>query len=237
MQKIELGADGKIELETTLTKGQVSKFNSLVKKLIVENGSAYIPIDELHGVLLTNSRERAKTIVTNHADDVRAFLVKSSDFKEKYGVSGAIKPRGLYNLLEVLAEANPKRATDYRASLALLAFIIAKHPSLALSSDIKAKHNESTKNSVIRRLKKSCSHCQLCEQIFTDDDEKHVHHITGGSEDPSLVNNEDNLIIIKGWIHRDYHDWLNRERLPINKGTLKYYAKNNNFSTRALEAL
>lgn len=234
MQKIELGYGGKIVLETTLTQGQVSKFNNLIRRMIVKDGAAYIPIDELHGVLLTRSKETAKAIVNNHIDIVKAFLVRDPIRFQEYGVSAAIRPMGLYNLLETLAETNPKRASDYRASLALLAYIVAQHPQLTLSSNIQAKHKEALKNSIVARLKRTCKVCQLCEQPFMDEDEKHAHHIEGESEDPSLATDEENLIIIKGWIHNDYHDWLNKQRLPITRGTLKYYIQLKNYSSAAL---
>jgi hypothetical protein len=84
------------------------------------------------------------------------------------------------------------------------------------------------------KLKRTHNTCQLCEQNFTDDDEKHAHHIKGESEDPSLANDEKNLIVIKGQIHADYHDWLNKQDLPITRATLKYYAKQKDFSLAAL---
>jgi hypothetical protein len=235
MQKFEIiGSDGEIVLETTLTNGQISKFNSLASNIIVEGGAAYIPIDKLHGVLLTNSRQRAIAIVNNHKDIVKAYLVRDPIRFEKYGVSATIKPMGLYALLETLAEDNPKRASDYRASLALLSYIIAKNPQLALSSNIKAKHQEALKNSVIGKLKRQNSICLLCEEPFTDEDEKHAHHIEGESEDPSLATDQDNLILVKGWIHVDYHNWLNEIGLPINRESLKNYAMMKNFSLTAL---
>ena len=235
MQKFEIiGSDGEIVLETTLTNGQISKFNSLASNIIVEGGAAYIPLDKLHGVLLTNSRQRAIAIVNNHKDIVKAYLVRDPIRFEKYGVSATIKPMGLYALLETLAEDNPKRASDYRASLALLSYIIAKNPQLALSSSIKAKHQEALKNSVIGRLKRQNNICLLCEEPFTNEDEKHAHHIEGESEDPSLATDQDNLILLKGWIHIDYHNWLNKAGLPINRESLKKYAMMKNFSLTAL---
>ncbi len=89
---------------------------------------------------------------------------------------------------------------------------------------------------MVARLKKNHSTCQLCEQTFTNEDEKHVHHIEGESEVPALATDEKNLIIIKGWIHKDYHDWLNKKGLAITRPTLKKYAKINSFSIVALEA-
>ncbi|MCT7963428.1 hypothetical protein NG791_22385 [Laspinema sp. D1] len=234
MEKIQLGNNGEIVLQTTLTQGQVSKFNKLIKRLIIEDGAAYIPLDELHGILLTNSRERAKAIINKNPDIVKAYLVRDTVKFQQYQVSAAIKPVGLYNLLENLAEANPKKANDYRASLALLSYIIAQHPQLALSAQIKAKYKESEQHSIVRRLKRKNKICQLSEEYFASDDEKHVHHIEGESEDPNLATDEKNLIVIKGTIHEHYHNWLIKWGFPITRNTLIKYAMLNNYSLRVI---
>ncbi|MEA5467504.1 hypothetical protein [Spirulina sp. 06S082] len=236
MKKIKLDKKGEIVLQTTLTQGQVSKFNKLIQRLIVEDGAAYIPINELHGVLLTNSRDRAKTIVNNHQDIVKNFLVRDRIRFQKYNVSAAIKPVGLYLLLETLAQTNPKRANDYRASLALLSYIIASYPQLSFSSQQKAKYKNAEKSSVVGRLKRNHQKCQLSGQYFTDEDEKHVHHIEGASEDPALATDENNLIVIKGIIHEHYHTWLIRSQKSITRNTLRMYAKQNGYSLKTLEA-
>jgi hypothetical protein len=91
MEKIQLSDKGEIVLKTTLRKGQVSKFHKLIQRIIVEDGAAYIPIDEVHGVLLTNSRETAKTIVNKHIDIIKAYLVRDKVRFQKYQVSAASK--------------------------------------------------------------------------------------------------------------------------------------------------
>jgi hypothetical protein len=234
MEKIQLSDKGEIVLKTTLTKGQVSKFNKLIQRIIVEDGAAYIPIDELHGVLLTNSRKTAKTIVNKHIDIIKAYLVRDKVRFQKYQVSAAIRPVGLYSLLETLAETNPKKANDYRASLALLSYIIANHPQLALSSQIEAKYKEAEQNSIVGKLKRTHKICQLSEEDFTHEDEKHVHHIEGKSEDPSLATDENNLIVIKGYIHEEYHNWLSENRWSINRYTLRNYANLHNYSLKCI---
>ncbi|MBR8834181.1 MAG: hypothetical protein DSM106950_09110 [Stigonema ocellatum SAG 48.90 = DSM 106950] len=234
MHEIKLEDGGKLVLETTLTQGQVSKFNNLNRRLIVVDGSAFIPLDELHGVFLTNSREKAKAIINNYQDVVKNFLVKDKIKFEKFGVSSAIQPVGIYNLLEVLAKDNPKKAGEYRASLALLAYIIAKHPQIKLNADIQAKQQEVKRSSAFASLKRAHKFCQLCELPFMNNDEKHVHHIEGKSEDPSKAIDIDNLIVIQGYIHHDYHDFLSKQKLPISRATLKYYAKLKNYSLKAI---
>jgi hypothetical protein len=234
LEKIEIGDNGEITLKTTLTKGQVAKFNSLFRSLIIEDGVAYIPINQLHGVLLTNSKERAITIIENYKDIVKPFLTRDKNRFQKYEVSSVIAPQGLYNLLEVLASDNPKRANEYRASHVLLAYLIATHPQLAISSHGKAKKEERQKNSITGKLKRTHKICQLCEQDFLTNDEKHIHHIEGQSENPRLKSEIKNLIVIKGSIHIDYHEWARKEGLPISRATLKYYAKIKNYSLAAL---
>ena len=119
----------------------------------------------LHGILLTNSKERATTIIENYKEIVRPFLTRDSRF-QKYKVSAVITPQGLYNLLEVLASDNPKRANEYRASHVVLAYLIATHPQLAISSHGKAKNEERQKNSITGKLKRTHKICQLCEKDF-----------------------------------------------------------------------
>jgi hypothetical protein len=234
MAEIKLGKDGEITLKTALTEGQIAKFRGLIEKIIIENGVPYIPINELHGVFLTTSRERARTIVNNHANIVKPYLIRDRIRFQKYGVDSVIKPIGLYFLLEKLAEEKPRRALDYRASLTLLSSIVANHPDLALSTRIQAKRQQVQRQSVIAKLKKRHKNCQLCQQPFLNNEEKHAHHIQGESEDPALANDEKNLIIIKGKIHKKYHEWVNNYGYPINRETLRWYAIQNNFSLDAL---
>jgi hypothetical protein len=81
------------------------------QKIIVEGNSAYIPIGELHGVLLTTSREKAKAIVNSYEDLVKPYLVMDKVLFQKYGIQSAIHPVGVYNLLKQLAMDRPSRAT------------------------------------------------------------------------------------------------------------------------------
>lgn len=234
MHEIRLEDGGKLVLETTLTQGQVSKFNNLIRRLMVVDELAFIPLDELHGVLLTNGRDKAIAIINNYQNVIKNYLVVDKSRFSEFGVSAAIRPMGLYLLLEELAKDNPKRAKDYRASLALLAYIIAKHPQIAMRDSIKAKKKESEMNSAFAKLKRKHKSCQLCELPFNGDDEKHVHHIEGKSEYPSKVTDEKNLIVIKGHIHNDYHDFINKQKLSISRATLKYYAGLKHYSLSAL---
>jgi hypothetical protein len=218
-------ADGVVTMQTTLSKGQVAKFSGLARKIIIEGNSAYIPITELHGVLLTNSKVKAAIIVENYQDLVKPYLVTDKVLFQKYGIQSAIRPVGMYNLLEQLALDRPSRATEYRASLTLLSCIVAQYPQLVLNAAIAAKALEARTRTLIDNLKKQHVICQLSGQEFMLDDEKHAHHIEGVSESPGLVAEESNIIIIKRWLHDDYHEWAAKNEYPLNRISLRYYAK------------
>jgi hypothetical protein len=225
-------ADGKVTLHTTLSQGQVNKFNGLAKKIIVEGNSAYIPIKELHGVLLTNSRDKAAAIVDSnqYRDLVKPYLITDKILFQKYGIQSAIRPVGVYNLLEQLAIDRPGRATEYRASLALLTCIVAQYPQLVLNAAIAAKALDAKTKALITRLKTLHNICQLSGQEFAFKEEKHAHHIEGVSESPGLMATEDNIIIIKRWLHDDYHEWASKGEYPLNRISLRYYAKHKGYS-------
>ena len=226
-------ADGTVTLHTILTKGQVNKFSGLAKKIIVEGNAAYIPIRELHGVLLTSSREKAAAIVNSHMDLVKPYLIMDKVLFQDYGIQSAIRPVGVYNLLEQLAIDNPRRATEYRASLTLLACIVAQYPQLVLNAAIAAKALCAKTKALIDKLKKIHNVCQLSGQPFTIDDEKHAHHIEGVSESPGLMAEESNILIVKRWLHDDYHDWAIKGSCPLNRISLRYYARSKGYDIPA----
>ena len=68
MKGIDLSENNEVVLKTLLSKGQVAKFNSLVRSIIIFGNSAYIPVDQLHGVLLTRSKANALEILNLHKD-------------------------------------------------------------------------------------------------------------------------------------------------------------------------
>jgi hypothetical protein len=223
-------ADGKVTLHTTLTQGQVNKFSGLAKQIIVEGNSAYIPIKELHGVLLTTSRVKAAAIVNHYENLVKPYLVTDKIVFQKLGIQSVIRPVGVYNLLEQLALDRPGRATEYRASLALLTCIVAQYPQLMLNAAIAAKALDSRTKVLINKLKALHNICQLSGQEFAFKEEKHAHHIEGVSESPELMAVEDNIIIIKRWLHDDYHEWASKGEYPLNRISLRYYARHKGYS-------
>ncbi|MBD2111718.1 MULTISPECIES: hypothetical protein [Cyanophyceae] len=230
MQRIVLNDNNKIELDTTLTKGQIAKFNSLLSELVFKNGAAYLSIKHLHGALLTRSKDMAKSIVQAYRDILRTYLVTADEL----GVQSEhdfIRPIGVQILLDHLATDRPRRATDYRASAALLAYIIAAHPQLAMIASQEDKNLASFKAGVIRRLKSKHQVCQLTGQAFGPEHEKHVHHIVAEAVDPRLAADEDNLIVITGGVHDEYHAWINTiPGAEISRPTLRNFARQKGYS-------
>jgi len=225
MQRIVLSDDNEIVLKTTLSKGQVAKFNSLLNELVLKNGAAYLSIKHLHGALLTRSKDGAKSIVQAYRDTLRIYLVIADEL-EVQSEHDFIRPIGVQILLDQLAMDKPQRASDYRASAALLAYIVAAHPQLAVDSSGEAKKLASFKAALIRKLKAKHQDCQLTGQSFGPEHEKHVHHIVAESINPGLAAAEDNLIVITGTVHDEYHAWINTiPGAEISRATLRNFAR------------
>lgn len=230
MQRIVLSDNNEIILRTTLSKGQVAKFNSLLNELVLNNGAAYLSVKHLHGALLTRSKDTAKSIVQAYRDILRIFLV-TADELEIQSEHDFIRPIGVQILLDQLATDRPQRASDYRASAALLTYIVAAHPQLAVDSSIEAKNLASFKDGLIKRLKSRHKTCQLTGQVFGKDHEKHVHHIVAESINPGLAADENNLIVITGEVHDDYHAWVNTiPGAEISRATLRNFARQKGYS-------
>jgi hypothetical protein len=227
MAKIDLSENNEVLLKTSLSKGQISKFNSLVEAIIIFGNSAYIPITLLHGVLLTRSKNNAIEILNKHQDIFKKYILK--DPSNESNTTRVIRPVGLLLLLDELANENPRRATEYRGSSALLTYIIAGHPQLAFNALIEAKNMDAELNSVVYSLKKEHIKCQLSNHIFTKNDQKHAHHVLGQAENPSEIKSPENIIIIRGDIHNAYHDWVTKQKLQVNRGTLWQFANEQKF--------
>jgi hypothetical protein len=230
MQRIVLSDENEILLKTTLSKGQVAKFNSLLHELVVKNGAAYFSVKHLHGALLTRSKETARSIVQAYRDILRIYLVSADDL-EVQSEHDFIRPIGVQILLDQLAMDRPQRASDYRASSALLAYIVAAHPQLAVDSSIEAKKLASFKDGLIKRLKSRHQVCQLTGQPFGQGHEKHVHHIVAEAINPGLAAAEDNLIVITGSVHDEYHAWVNTiPGAEVSRATLRNFARIKGYS-------
>ncbi|MBE9160654.1 hypothetical protein IQ265_28095 [Nodosilinea sp. LEGE 06152] len=230
MQRIVLSNNNEIVLKTTLSKGQVAKFNSLLNELVLKNGAAYLSIRHLHGALLTRSKDTAKSIVQAYRDILRIYLVTADELGVR-SEHDFIRPIGVQLLLDHLATDRPQRASDYRASAALLTYIVAAHPQLAVDSSIEAKKLASFKDGLIKRLKSRHKVCQLTGKPFGKDHEKHVHHIVAEAINPALAADEDNLIVITGVVHDEYHAWINTiPGAEISRATLRNFARLKGYS-------
>lgn len=236
MPVFDLGGKGKVTVQTCLTDGQLSKFKTLFKHIIINGNSACLPLDELHGVLLTNSKKTAKNIVHNYNHIVGNFLIYDPAKLQIYESNSGIRPIGLYLLLEQLAIDNPKRAIEYKASLSLVAYIVAVNEQLALISKFASQEMSAELSKLINRLKQFYSVCQLSGELFIGSEEKHAHHIMAVSEAPYLMKSEKNLLIIKKRIHDDYHHWVNKQKRSIDRLSLIEYARDKGYSTIYIHA-
>ena len=230
MSKIQLNENNEVALRTTLSKHQIAKFNAMTDSLVIKNGVAYVSTRELHGVLLTRSRDDAREIVNQYRNILRNFLFDADDLGVYSQDEGYVLPTGLYILLSQLALDRPKRAFDYRASIALLAYIVAGHPQLAFASLIQDRSLSNKEQAVVSRLKSKHRRCQFSGHDFRQGEEKHVHHIEPRATAPALVADENNLVVMTGKIHDDYHGWVssNKDR-TVCRASLRNFCRLNGY--------
>jgi hypothetical protein len=235
-----------LEFESVLTQAQVAKFNRLSDRLVFKGTTAYIRLEELHGVLFTRGRADARQMVLNHADLVKNYLAydfPDLDEHEAKGKKadpvefGAIRPMGVYLLLEHLAEVNPKKALSYMAGLGLLALILAGNPQVMIRSLIAAKGVEEKVKTAVETAKQQQPVCQLTGIPFLKGDPKHAHHIECEALNPGLAAEQSNLVVIHEWVHTEYHDWASKNKLPVCRPTLGLYAIKKGFKTPFVESL
>ena len=231
MAKIKLGGKGEVILQTCLTDGQISKFNTLFKHVIVEKNSTCLPLNELHGVLLTNSKQKARSIIKNYNHVVGNYLIYDPVQLKKFEGNSGIRPIGLYLLLEQLAIDYPKKAIEYKASLSLVAYVVAVNEQLALISKFAGQKMDADLSKLIEKLKQIHSVCQISGEAFIGNEEKHAHHITAVSEAPYLMRSEQNLLIVKKHVHDGYHHWVSHHKQSIDASSLRQYAKSKGYST------
>ena len=239
MPQIKLGQDETLVFDSVLTQAQVAKFNGLAKGIIVVGTSPYLRLDELHGVLFTQSKQAAKDLVMNHNDLVRPYLVTDKVLFDniKPKLQSAIKPMGVYLLLEYLAEINPRKALHYRAGLGLLALILANHPQLMVASLTAGHQMDQQSQAVMDAMKQQHKICQLTGVPFAGGQAKHVHHIECASLNPGLAAEPSNLVVIHEWVHDEYHQWTAHNKLPVCRATIGLYAIKKGFSTPFVQAL
>lgn len=227
MSVYNLEKDGKLTVQTCLSKGQVSKFNLLPGSIIVDGNSAYLSVEKLHGILFTNSRQTGKDIVNNYYHIVRNYLVRDQNDGRILGV----KPLGLYSLLEQLATDNPSRATQYRTSISAISCLISVNPELNVKSSSASREAATEQSKLISKLKRSHSFCQLSAVAFSSAEEKHAHHIVAASVAPDLIAHAQNILIIRKEVHCDYHNWASQYKQSIDRPSLIEYAQSKGYST------
>jgi hypothetical protein len=210
-----------ITLETDLSRGQINKFNCLFKSMKIRNGRAYLLIHDMHGVLLTNSRNSAVNIVRAHSQLIKPH--QEGDY---------LRPSGVYVLLEALCDENPAKALGYRASIAYITATLANHAELAKSTQIAAAVKQRSTVNTINDIKRKATHCVLSGFKFDDNVECHIHHIEGKSEQPDLVDEPSNLIPLAAKVHIQYHEWVSTNNKSITRQTLKEFAKRNGYSSK-----
>jgi hypothetical protein len=217
-------------VKTRFTPYHLNRFRSLSKKIVIVNGVAYLPINELHGVLLTNSKKTAIKIVNNHNDIIKNYLIKDKVKFPTSLFSAAIKPMGICLLLDKLAEENPKRALEYRESIYILGYIVASNPDLQVQSWELAQKLETELKALMVKLKRIHTTCQLSGREFQPGEQKHVHHIESKACHPALMAVESNLIVITKEVHDDYHTWVFSNGGDIDRPSLIKYAESKGYS-------
>lgn len=225
---------GKVSVETSLSRAQLSKFSRLTSKIIVVDGSAYLPIDELHGILFTNSRKNAVAIVNNYNHVIKNYLVRDKVRFKDFLFSSAIRPIGIYLLLETLAQDNPGKAGLYQESIFLLSYVVGKHPQISFERKLQSQDICAKLNALAKSLKKQHDRCQVSGRLFLPDEEKHLHHIEAQALQPALTAEPSNLLIINKSIHDRYHHWLSEIGAVANRKTLTKYAEENGYSWGAI---
>lgn len=210
-----------ITIQTDLSRAQINKFKCLFASMVISNGRAYLPINEMHGVLLTNSRQSAVNLVKAHSQVVKAYQ------EGEY-----LRPAGIYVLLDALCDENPAKALGYRAALAYITAELANNPELARSNQIAAADKHRSTVNTINDIKRKATHCVLSGAKFDCNVECHIHHIEGKSEQPDLVDEPNNLLPLTAEVHNQYHNWVVVNDKAITRQTLKEFAKRYGYSSK-----
>lgn len=209
-----------VTIQTKLTKGQLSKFNSLFKNIMIRNGQPYLPIHYMHGPLLTNSRQSAINIIQRNSALINPF--KEGDY---------LTPAGLHVLIEKLCIENPKKAIGYRAAIAIISSELANNPNLIVATLQGAANKQESVHKTMREIQNDAKYCLLSNVEFNKNNPCDIHHIEGQSEAPEFADDPKNLIPLTSTIHRAYHSWVNENELDISRATLKFFAKISGYRT------
>ena len=206
-----------LEIETDLSPGQLNKFKKLFAAMKLINGKAYFPESEMHGVLLTQSRQTAKNKIQANLSEIQQYALNIDD-------NLYIKHIGIDILLDKLSESNPRKKIQYLSVRAYISSYLANSPDVFKDAVLRANEIEKKVISVMDSIRKNALKCALSGKPFTSSVECHVHHVEGVSERPDLQAVASNLLPVWNEIHTDYHRWANQNQKMVTRATLKEFA-------------
>lgn len=212
-----------LQLDIDLTDGQLRKFKSFFNSMIIVDHRSYFSTSEMHGVLLTQSKEKAKHKLKNQESYVNQYLLNIDD--ETY-----IKLIGVDILLDRLCEIDPRKQHQYLASKAIINTWAANNPEIFRDGQIRANKEEREKIKAMHWMRKKASHC-LLSGMQKPDVKLEIHHILGVAETPELAADVENLIPLSREVHQEYHSWATREEVAVTRASLKKFALIHGYNT------
>ncbi|MFN6200660.1 MAG: hypothetical protein ACLBM7_13835 [Dolichospermum sp.] len=213
-----------IEIETDLSRTQLSKFKKLFTLMKLINGKAYFPTSEMHGVLLTQSKQNAINIIQSHLKFIQPYVLNIDD-------SLYIKHVGIDVLLDILGQENPKKKIQYLAARAYISAFLANNPDVFKDSMLRGIELDKEQIQAMQYVKKNSKHCALTLRPFQKGIKCHIHHIEGVSERPDLATDVKNLLPLCEDVHTEYHQWVISHQKNVTRATLKHFAKEKKYET------
>lgn len=133
---------------------------------------------------------------------------------------------GACSLLGHLIRVNAKRAADYRASLCLLACIASEHGAIKAADAAKEKEQKAALAQAIKKIKQEQKCCQISGRVFGPGAgiQAHAHHLMGKSENPHIAAEVENLVLLDGVVHQEYHAWAAKKGMKICIESLSMFA-------------
>ncbi len=212
-----------LQLDTDLTNGQVRKFSSFFKSMIIVDHRSYFSTSEMHGVLLTRSKAEATNKLENQLSYITNYLKNIND--DRY-----IKLIGVDILLDRLCEVDPRKQHQYLASKAVINTWAANNAEIFKDGQLRAIEKEHEQVRVMQWVKRNATHCLLsgksAQEVQLD-----IHHIFGAAEKPELATEVHNLIPLSKDIHKAYHSWVLMQGGAVNRASLKRFALIHRYST------
>lgn len=212
-----------LPIEVDLTDGQLNKFKKLFNSISLCNHKAYFLAREMHGVLLTNSRQSAMNIITSHLRFIQPYI-------ETFDRDMYIKHIGVDILLDKMSEENPKKRVQYLAVRAYISAQLANDSNIFRDAVFEAIQIDRKRIQAMQWVRARVEKCEL-SGVSSKDVEIDIHHIEGVSEQPDLATDVKNLIPLDKKIHKEYHAWAIKEGQPVTRASLKQFAKKHGYST------